>query len=144
MFRFTISLTAATLTLAPLTAAAWESPPRGSDVRTHLMDAVRPHAEWVLGAQVVFVVSDLRVDGAVAFASLHPVRPGGAEITAGELPQRLGWDNPFDWGGVDIQALYQRSGDTWVAVHHAIGATDVWWADPQLCPTWGAVIPEVC
>ncbi|WP_417210813.1 hypothetical protein [Antarctobacter sp.] len=144
MFRFAVTLTAATLTLVPLTASAWETPARGSALRTQLMDSMRPIAEWTLGAPVTFVVSDLRVSGDVAFASLHPVRPGGGEITADEIPQRPGWDNPFDWDGVDIQALYQRSGDAWVAVHHAMGATDVWWADPQFCPMWGSVIPEVC
>ncbi|ASP23014.1 hypothetical protein ANTHELSMS3_04413 [Antarctobacter heliothermus] len=144
MFRLAMTLAAATLTIAPFSAAAWETPQRGSDLRTHLMDAMRPHAEWILGAPVSFDVSVLRVDGDVAFASLHPMRPGGREITAGDIPQRPGWDNPFDWGGTNIQALYQRSGNTWVAVHHATGATDVWWADPQFCPTWGTVIPEVC
>ena len=41
-------------------------------------------------------------------------------------------------------ALLTRQGKTWVVVHSAIGATDVWYADPRFCPQWGAVIPEVC
>ncbi len=123
---------------------AWEEPVRGSALRGDLMDALRPHAEWVVGPPVVFVVSQLRVDGDVAFANLRPVRPGGAEITRDEIPQRLGWDNPFDWDGVQMQALLKRSGTTWVAVHHAMGATDVWWADPAFCADWGRVIHEVC
>lgn len=139
--------TALALTLClsvPLPGLAWETPQRGSELREDLMDALRPHAEWLLGAPVIFVVGDLRVSGDVAFASLHPVRPGGREITRDEIPWRDGWDNPFDWGGVDVQALFQRSGRTWVAVHHVIGATDVWWAHPDYCPTWRSVIPEVC
>lgn len=111
---------------APWPAFSWDTPVRGSDVRTDLMDALRPHAEWVVGAPVVFVVDDLRVSGDVAFGSLRPVRPGGREIKRNEIPNRPGMDNPFDWDGVQMQALYQRSGNTWVAVHHVMGATDVW------------------
>ncbi|MBY6118333.1 hypothetical protein [Mameliella alba] len=144
MTRFTAFLAAISLAVTPLSASAWQEPARGTALRSDLMDAIRPHAEWVLGAPVIFVVSDLRVSGDVGFASLHPVRPGGREITRDEIPVRPGWDNPFDWGGPDIQVLYQRSGSTWVAVQHAIGATDVWWSDPTFCPTWGAVIPEFC
>lgn len=139
-------LTAAVTALVflPLPGLAWETPPGGSDLRGNLMDALRPHAEWRLGAPVVFVVDDLRVSGNAAFANLRPVRPGGREITRSEIPPRDGWDNPFDWDGVQMQALYLRSGDTWVAVHHAMGATDVWWANPDYCEDWGAVIPEIC
>ena len=144
VFRFVSAIVVAALALVPLAANAWETPARGSAQRTLLMDAVRPHAEWYLGGPIVFVVNDLRINADIGFASLHPVRPGGAEITRKQAPDRPGWDNPFDWGGVDIQVLYQRSGETWVAVHHVMGATDVWWADPVFCPTWGAVIPEVC
>ncbi|WP_300443837.1 hypothetical protein [uncultured Mameliella sp.] len=144
MTRFAPILAAIALAIAPLSANAWEEPARGTALRGNLMDAVRPHAEWVLGAPVIFVVNDLRVSGDVGFASLHPVRPGGREITRGEIPVRPGWDNPFDWGGPNIQVLYQRSGSTWVAVQHAIGATDVWWSDPAFCPIWGPVIPEFC
>ncbi|MBY6116575.1 hypothetical protein KUW09_19915 [Mameliella alba] len=144
MFRFTLAAAVAALSFAPLTATAWETPARGTAVRGQLMDAIRPHAEWTLGAPVIFVVSDLRVQGDVGFASLDPVRPGGREITRNEIPMRPGWDNPFDWGGPSIQVLYQRSGSTWVAVHHAIGATDVWWSDPEFCATWSPVIPEFC
>lgn len=129
---------------APLPALAWETPARGTPLRSDLMDAVRPHAEWILGPDVVFVVDDLRVSGKVAFASLGPVRPGGREITRDEIPRREGWDNPFDWDGVQMQVLYQLSGETWVAVHHVMGATDVWWSHPDFCPIWHPVIPEFC
>lgn len=144
MKRVFLAVTLAATGLAPMAALAWDTPVRGTPLRAELVDAARPHAEWVLGPPVIFVVEDLRVSGDVAFASLHPVRPGGREITRGEIPQRFDQDNPFDWGGPDMQVLYQRSGDTWVAVHHVIGATDVWWAHPDFCPLWRNVIPEVC
>jgi hypothetical protein len=31
-----------------------------------------------------------------------------------------------------------------VVLHHAVGASDVWWADPSFCPEFRLVIPEVC
>lgn len=128
----------------PLPGFAWETPAPGTALRGDLMNAVRPHAEFILGPPVVFIVDDLRVSGDVAFANLHPVRPGGREITRDEIPQRDGVDNPFDWDGVQMQALFQRTGGGWTAVHHVMGATDVWWANPEFCPVWRSVIPEVC
>lgn len=126
-------------------APGWETPSRGSAERGALMDAMRPHAEWVFGPPVVFVVSDLRVAGDVAFGAMRAVRPGGVEIQRSGLPRHtIEGDNPFDWDGPQLQVLYRRAGDTWVAVHHAIGATDVWYADPAFCPLWAPVIPEIC
>jgi len=55
-----------------------------------------------------------------------------------------GYLDPDYMDGTSLQALYRKSGKTWVAVHWAIGATDVWYADPELCPEYQAVIPEVC
>jgi hypothetical protein len=40
--------------------------------------------------------------------------------------------------------LYKLSGETWVAVHHAVGATDVWFAWGPLCREYGAVIADYC
>ena len=59
---------------------------RGTALRAALMDAVRPHVEWRLGAPVQFVVRDLRVAGDVGFASLWPQRPGGAQIDLYQTP----------------------------------------------------------
>ena len=64
----------------PGAAQAWEEPARGTELRADLMDALRPMAEWDLGAPVEFVVLDLRVAGDVAFASVMAQRPGGAPI----------------------------------------------------------------
>ena len=40
---------------------AWEEPSRGTADRSELMDAIRPHIEWELGAPVEFVIDQLRV-----------------------------------------------------------------------------------
>ncbi|MFW2587764.1 hypothetical protein [Sagittula sp. SSi028] len=124
---------------------AWHSPARGTADRADLMDAMRPHIEWIFGAPIVFVVSDLRVDGDAAFAILTPQRPDGRPLTRNDLrhPAPDG-ENPFDYDGASVQALLKRSGDTWVAVHWAIGATDVWWFWDGYCSDWSGVLTELC
>lgn len=126
-------------------AREWSEPARGGALRKALMDALRPHAEWALGAPVQFVVHDLRVVGEVGFGVLMPQRPGGGMIDPAHTPmvQRGGTDASI-LDGVAMQVLYVRSGETWVALHWAIGATDVWWADPALCPTFSQVLPQLC
>ncbi|MHC0053312.1 hypothetical protein [Actibacterium sp. D379-3] len=126
-------------------AQNWHTPARGSVERRALMDAARPHAEWMLGAPVQFVVDDLRVGDGVAFAALSPQRPGGVPIDPARTPmvQRDGWEPEF-MGGVAMQVLYVKSGSVWVALHWAVGATDVWYAAPELCAVFWSVIPEVC
>lgn len=131
--------------------ADYVEPPRGSATRKALMDAIRPHAEWVLGPPVEFVVHELRLaEGQglpfpVAFASLRAQRPGGGAIDIRQTPGfARGEIYPEVMDGTTLQALYRKEGDTWVAVHWAIGATDVWYADPGFCPDYFAVLPEVC
>jgi len=135
------------LLLFPLTAFAqgYSEPARGSVARAALMDAIRPHAEWNFGTPVEFVAKDLRVSGAVGYASLSPQRPGGARINLPSTPlAKRGEIDPEFYEGVYMHVLYQKSGTTWVAVHWSIGATDVWWADPELCLIFRDVTPEAC
>lgn len=134
------------LICGPVAAQGYSEPQRGTALRAALMDAVRPHVEWRLGAPVQFVVRDLRVAGDVGFASLWPQRPGGAQIDLYQTPGYARGDLIVDpqANGAALQVLYRRSGDTWVAVHWVMGATDVWWSDPFLCAQYGAVTPEVC
>jgi hypothetical protein len=134
----------ATLAL-PGAALAWDEPARGTELRADLMDALRPMAEWDLAPPVEFVVLDLRVAGAVAFASVYAQRPGGAPIDMHDTPLiRRGDIDPEIVDGATIQALLQRAGRMWVPVHFAIGATDVWYAHEGFCPIWGSVLPEIC
>jgi hypothetical protein len=126
-------------------ALAWDVPGRGSSDRIALMDALRPHAEWVLGAPVEFVVDDLRVAGDRAFGAMLAQRPGGGAIDLAATPGARRGDFDVELGdGTVLQVLYQRSGDTWVAVHWAIGATDVWWAWDELCVDYRSVIRDYC
>lgn len=138
-------VTAAALALAAGTAGAWEEPARGTPLRAALIDALRPHMEWALGAPVEFIVWDLRREGNVAFFSGMAQRPGGKEIDiAGTPAARRGELDPQVGDGATVQALYKLSGQTWVAVHWAISATDVWYAYEPLCAEYRAVIPEAC
>ncbi|TNF22558.1 MAG: hypothetical protein EP318_03520 [Rhodobacteraceae bacterium] len=126
-------------------AQNWTEPARGSETRRALMDALRPHAEWELGAPVEFVVGVLRVSGDLAFAAVAAQRPGGGAIDLRQTPGYFrGTLEPGMMDGTNIQALYRRSGKTWVAVHHAIGATDVWFAWDPLCAEYRAVIADYC
>lgn len=133
------------LCLLALPVAAYEEPARGTQLRRDLMDAMRPIGEWNLGAPVQFVVHELRVSGDVAFASVSMQRPGGQQIDISRTPLVLrdGQDPDFIDGST-FQALFKRSGNMWVPVRHATGATDVWYAWQEYCPTWGAVLPEAC
>ena len=126
-------------------AFGWDVPARGTALRAALMDAARPAAERDLGAPVEFVVGQLRVAGNVAFAALQPQRPGGGQIDLRLTPlvARDGND-PEYMDGTHMEVLYRRSGATWIAVAWQFGSTDVWYATPEYCAAFRAVIPEVC
>lgn len=131
--------------LAAPVAWAWEEPERGTATRKALMDALRPHAEWQLGAPVEFVVHDLRRAGDLAFAMVRAQRPGGGQIDIYATPAyRRGELEPEIQDGTELQALYRKVGATWVAVHWALGATDVWFAWGPLCRAYRPVIGEFC
>jgi len=123
----------------------WYEPERGTQVRRDLMDAVRPIAEWQLGAPVQFVVTELRVYEDIAFAMLTAQRPGGGEIDLDTSP--LAWRvelNVDDMDGARYDVLYRKSGNMWVAVEWSLGATDAWWAWEHTCEAFYEVIPEWC
>ena len=133
------------LATSPVLAQSWSEPARGTQTRKALMDALRPHVMWALGGQVQFVINDIRQSGILAFAAVYPQRPGGAAINPLQTPAfQRGELDPEYMDGLAIQALYFKSGDTWVAVHWVMGATDVWYADGPFCVVWRAVIPEFC
>ncbi len=132
--------------LAPAWPAfAWTEPARGSADRAGMMDALRPHAEWALGAPVEFVIDQLRQTGDVGFAVVQPQRPGGGAIDPAQTPMALRDGQDMDYlDGLRIDALLKREGKTWVAVHWAVGATDAWYVSHQFCGIWAPVLPEAC
>jgi len=125
--------------------AQYTTPERGSETRSGMMDAMRVFAEEELGAPVEFVVYDLRVSGDIGFGAVQAQRPGGGEIDLYTTPGfAAGTIEPDMMDGSSMQALLRRSGRTWVAVHWAIGATDVWFAYAPFCRRYSAVISDYC
>lgn len=123
----------------------WHEPERGTQVRRDLMDAVRPIAEWQLGAPVQFVVHELRLAGDIAFGTLSAQRPGGGIIDLANAPASQRGDfYASDLDGALYNVFYKKSGDMWVAVEWTIGATDAWWAWEPMCRAFGPVIEEFC
>ncbi|MEM7074750.1 MAG: hypothetical protein AAGA28_08165 [Pseudomonadota bacterium] len=119
-------------------------PPSGSIERQLLLDAIRPHVEWNLGGPVEFKVIDLRVNGDLAFAQLYPWRPGGEAIDLALSPMVARGVPLGMLDGVRLEALLIREGETWVALLHEIGATDVWFSSPEICDAFRSVIPDYC
>jgi hypothetical protein len=140
-------LTAILLVLATgATAQSFTEPQRGSELRTDLLDALRPMAEWNLGAPVEFVVQEMRVSGDVAFVAVWAQRPGGAQIDVEHSPSaQHEW---IDWtvgDGPSIQALMKKEGRMWVAVEIGINPTERWYDDQRFCPLWHDVLdPDIC
>ncbi len=136
---------------ASVLRADFVEPARGTAARKALMDALRPHVEWQLGAPVEFVIHDLRLaegqglPGAVAFASATVQRPGGGAIDYRQTPgYQRGYIDPDFMKSMTVQALYRKVGDTWVAVHWGIGARQSWFTIYPFCEDYFAVIPEHC
>ncbi|MFD1809406.1 hypothetical protein ACFSHQ_18900 [Gemmobacter lanyuensis] len=79
--------------LFALPAQAWTEPPRGSAERRAMMDAMRPLAEWDLGAPIEFIVQSLRVEGRSPSPRSNPNAPVASRST---LPGRH-WSNATGW-----------------------------------------------
>ena len=94
-----------------------------------------------------FVVHELRVSGdrAIASVQLQLQRPGGKLIDIQSTPGYVRGEVSTDMmDGTLMQALYVRSGQIWVVIEHAIGATDVWYEGEPFSSSLRAVIAEVC
>ena len=144
MQRFVLAIVMCLFTVAA-NAQTYTEPARGSELRSDILDAIRPVAEWNLGAPVEFVVWDMRVNGDVAFVSVWAQRPGGGKIDMATTPiVKRNQLDPEAGDGPAIQALLQRSGRMWVGVEYGISPSDVWWDWDEYCPIWSTVIPETC
>jgi hypothetical protein len=127
-------------------AQSWSEPGRGTQLRKDMMSAIRPIAEWRLGAPVQFVVKDLRVAGDVGYGRLYAQRPGGGKIDLNATPmsRRMGGDYFEEWEEPYIDVMYQKSGNVWVAVEYTLSSSEAWWASPEYCAAYGPVLTEWC
>jgi hypothetical protein len=123
MRRFVLAATLLFASLSPL--AAQTTPPKGSPLRTELMDALRPTVQAEIGGPIEFTVVDLRVMGSWAYARVRPQRPGGGTIdwsrTKFREDMKLGYMSDL------TLALLRRTGSGWRVVEHAIGPSDAAW-----------------
>ena len=127
-------------------AQDWVEPARGSQLRRDLLDALRPIAEWNLGAPVEFYVSTLRVRGDHAFGMVLAQRPGGGAIDMAQTPivKRGEFDPEQAEVGAGMEAFWIKSGAMWSVVDYGIGSTDVWFQSEPFCTEFGPLIPEYC
>ena len=139
------------LMFATLVRADYVEPARGSETRKALMDALRPHAEWELGRPGAVRGAGFAAGPGTGIALSGRLcrggraAPGGKKIDIRQTPGFVrGHLDPEYMDGTSLQALYRKVGNTWVAVHWAVGATDVWYAAPIFCEEYFAVIPEYC
>lgn len=139
-------LSAFLLCLAGVSAAAPAEPPRGSDLRRDMLDALRPFAEYDLGPPVEFVVDTLLYEGDRGFAIVNAQRPGGRRIALNETPMVVRDNEPFSlFDGTQMVAFLYRQGGQWRPEVYEIGATDAWWASTAYCTEYSVFLPEqVC
>ncbi|MCP4381009.1 MAG: hypothetical protein GY798_06255 [Hyphomicrobiales bacterium] len=127
------------LTVALLLAVAMPGlaqvtmPPRGSPLRSAILEGVRPMVVAETGAPVEFVVHEMRVVDDWAFVLLSPQRPGGAAIDYRYT--RYGVAVAEGFFDNQVSALLRRAPNGWLVFEYNLGATDVPWV------AWGDYHP---
>lgn len=103
------------------------TPAAGSTERSELMDTLRSAVASELGSDVIFKVSELKVEDDWAFAVLEPVHRDGSsiDIDATPLAREVGGADYLD--GLRTEAVWRRTSNGWKVEAHGIGATDVWY-----------------
>lgn len=109
------------------------TPPRGSPLRTAVLDGVRPMVEAEVGKPVEFVVHYMGVAGEWAFVLLSPQRPGGGGIPY--INTRYATAVAEGFFDNQVSALLRDTPAGWLVYEYNLGATDVPWVD------WGDYYP---
>lgn len=101
------------------------TPERGSAERTAILNALRVPVEKSLKQKIVFVTDNFNVQGSWAFVSGRPTTPSG------ENPNLKGtaWDGSEDLFDNNFFGLLKKTRGKWKVVTHALGCTDVCYAD---------------
>jgi hypothetical protein len=111
-------------------------PPKGSPLRSSILDAARPVFERETGGPVEFVVTTLNVWDTWAYGDVKLQRPGGQPIDW----RRTKFAEDYAQGMFDPEHnlfLLQQGGGGWALVEYAIGPTDVawdWWRQQNRLP----------
>lgn len=101
------------------------TPEKGSAERAAILNAFRVPVEKQLKQRIVFVTDNFRVRGTWAFVSGRPTTPsGGKPSLKGTVFD--GEENMFD---DNFFGLLKKTGGKWKVVTHALGCTDVCYAD---------------
>ncbi|TWI90428.1 hypothetical protein JM93_01409 [Roseibium hamelinense] len=117
---------------SPGSAAPAYEPPRGSQERRDILNALRPLVEARLNPPVEFVVNYMQVSSGWAFLHVSPQRPGGAQI---DLRTTTFSEDADYMDGAETYALLRYQYDRWNIVDYAIGPTDVFWQGDPLYQT---------
>ncbi|MGC9368103.1 MAG: hypothetical protein ACP5DX_01055 [Paracoccaceae bacterium] len=105
--------------------ARYYTPARGSAERRAIMDAARLPVQRELGQQVIFLVSELRCDGAWCYLEAEPLTPDGGKLDWSATPYAEDWAH--DMMSELVMVLLRRRDGGWQAVDYVIGPTDVFW-----------------
>lgn len=110
---------------AVATAQAVYTPEKGSAERTAILAALRIPVEKTLKQNIVFVTDHFSVNGTWAFVSGQPTTPtGGKPSLKGTI-----FDGDEDMFDNNFFGLLRKTGGKWKVVTHALGCTDVCFAD---------------
>ena len=111
---------------APVAAQSAFQPPKGSQIRAQVLDAVRPVFETETNGPIEMVVRRLNVLGEWAFGDVRLQRPGGGQIDWRKTKYADDFAaGMFDPGGSFF--LLRRTGSVWRVMEYATGPTDVIW-----------------
>lgn len=122
-------ITALVLFLLSISVSAQSvyTPDKGSPERKAILDALRVPVERDLKQKIVFVTDTLRVQGNWAFASGRPTRLDGSRPDL----SNTAWKDDEGMFDDNFFGLLQKRGGRWRVVTHALGCTDVcyaeWW-----------------
>ena len=101
------------------------TPEKGSVERADILAVLRVPVEKTLKQKIVFVTEHFNVQGTWAFVSGQPTTPSGRK------PSLKGtiFDGEEDMFDDNFFGLLRKTGGKWKVVTHALGCTDVCYAD---------------
>lgn len=125
MIRLVISFSVLMLLAVSAVGQNVYEPQRGSAERKAILDTIRVPVESDMKQKIVFVTSEFRVQGTWAFVGGTLQSPDGGQ------PDLRGtaWAEESDFFENNFFALVRKTGSRWRVTTHAIGCTDVCYAD---------------